>query len=108
MRPLRRTLFKLAETLHRPVREIERDISSDELSEWIAYWKVSPPFDPWLAMGIICSTLNNLLSSKSKKPRDFIPFRTQPKRKMTHTEMGRNVKAWALALAGRVRNGNGR
>lgn len=74
MRPLRRTLFQLAETLHRPVSEIESTVDSAELSEWIAYWNIYPKFDPWLAMGIICSTLNGLLSSKSKKPSDFFPF----------------------------------
>jgi hypothetical protein len=47
-------------------------MSSKELSEWIAYFRIEPMPDPWLQTGIECATTANVQGGKSA-PKDFIP-----------------------------------
>jgi hypothetical protein len=57
-------------------RELLIRMSSDEISEWIAFNQLHPLPNPWLQTGQICSTVANCSLAKLKKPvsaEDFMP-----------------------------------
>jgi len=58
----------------------------------MAYDRLYPMFDEWLAHGILCSTLANLWSKQKFKPQDFIPRR---KKKQSPKQMFSKLKAFA-------------
>jgi hypothetical protein len=71
---VRRFLFKLAGHLGRTVADLERGLSSSELSEWIAYDQLDRIPDPWEQTGTVCATVANLWTDKGGyRPDDFIP-----------------------------------
>lgn len=51
---------------------------SNELSEWIAYYRIEPMPDDWLRTGIECATIANVQGGKTT-PKDFIPIPTKEK-----------------------------
>lgn len=80
--------------------------SSHELTEWMAYEKVTGPLDIRLrtevAAGIIAATVANSNGSKKKaKPSDFLPVWF--KRKKTVKEIWADVIKTNAALGGHVR-----
>jgi len=88
------------------VRELLARTSSRELSEWMAYEKITGPLDSRLradiGAGIIASTVANSSGSKKKlKPTDFIP--RWFKRKRTPDELWQEVIKANAALGGTVR-----
>jgi hypothetical protein len=87
------------------VRELLARISSLELSEWMAYEKVTGPLDSRLrgdiSAGIVAATVANSASRKAKaSPRDFIP--TWFRRKKTPAELWQEVMKANAALGGSV------
>jgi hypothetical protein len=88
-----------------PVRELLARTSSRELSEWMAYEKITGPLDSRLradiSAGIVAATVANSASGKAKaKPRDFIP--TWFRRKKTPAELWQEVMKANTALGGSV------
>lgn len=89
-----------------PVAELLARTSSRELSEWMAYERVSGPLDVRLrneiAAGIIAATVANANGAKKKaKPSDFLPV--WYKRKKTAREIWQDVVKANTALGGIVR-----
>lgn len=83
--------------------ELERGLSSREMSEWMAYDRIDLIPDAWLQTGTICSTVANLWTEKGGyKPEDFIP-RPRPARIVS----GQAALAWfqgvSTAVAARLK-----
>lgn len=88
-----------------PVRELLARTSSRELSEWMAYEKITGPLDARLrgdiAAGIVAATVANSAGAKRKaKPADFIP--QWFKRRKTPREIWQDVLKANAALGGTV------
>lgn len=88
-----------------PVAELLARTSSRELSEWMAYEKLTGPLDSRLrgdiSAAIVASTVANANGSKKKlKPSDFVP--RWFKRKRTPEEIWREVMKANAALGGSV------
>jgi len=86
-----------------PVAELLARTSSRELSEWLAYERVTGPLDIRLrteiSAGIIAATVANSNGAKRRaKPSDFLP--TWFKRKKTVREMWQEVVRANTALGG--------
>jgi len=77
-------LFKLALRLGYTVNELQRKITSKELSEWMAFDCISPIGDERydLNAATICTVLFNLNRGESlpKRPIDFMPYVTKETR----------------------------
>lgn len=89
-----------------PVAELLSRTSSHELTEWMAYEKVTGPLDIRLrteiAAGIIAATVSNSNGAKRKaKPSDFLP--TWFKRRKSVKEIWAEVVKVNAALGGTVR-----
>jgi len=89
-----------------PVRELLARTTSRELTEWMAYERVTGPLDTRLrgdiAAGIIAATVSNANGGKKKlKPADFLP--TWFKRKRTPEEIWQDVLQANAALGGDIR-----
>lgn len=71
--------FKLALALGMTVSDLLRRVTSSELSEWQAYYKIEP-FGDWradLRAGIVASNATNLAQSQDAKqmtPLDYMPI----------------------------------
>ena len=79
----RRFLFKLAIALGKTVEQLGRELSSHELSEWMAYYRLEPFGEERadLRAGIIASTVVNCTPRKSPRqyrPADFMPQFDRP------------------------------
>jgi hypothetical protein len=90
-----------------PVRELLARTSSRELTEWIAFEKVTGPLDSRLrtdiAAGIVAATVHNAQGAKRKaKPSDFMP--TWFKRRKSPAEIWQDVLKANSALGGLVRH----
>lgn len=88
------------------VRELLSRISSRELTEWMAYERITGPLDPRLradiSAGIVAATVANSSGSKKKlKPADFVP--RWFKRKKTPEEIWQDALKANAALGGIVR-----
>jgi hypothetical protein len=88
-----------------PVSELLARTSSLELTEWMAYERVTGPLDIRLrteiAAGIVAATVTNSAGSKKRaKASDFVP--TWFKRKKTPQEIWQDVVAANAALGGVV------
>ncbi|KOG22003.1 phage tail assembly protein T [Streptomyces viridochromogenes] len=93
------------------VRELLARITSRELTEWMAYERITGPLDSRLrtdiSAAIIAATVANSASGKAKaKPRDFIP--TWFKRKKTPAELWQEVMKANAALGGGVQTSDER
>lgn len=80
-------------------------MSSAELSEWMAYERLTGSLDTRargdISAGIVAATVANSAGSKRKlKPSDFIP--TWFKRKKTAEELWRDVVALNAQMGGEV------
>lgn len=88
-----------------PVRELLSRTSSRELTEWMAYERVTGPLDSRLrtdiAAGIVAATVHNAQGAKRKaKPSDFLP--TWFKRRKSAAELWQEVLKANSALGGSV------
>ncbi|MGW3674640.1 phage tail assembly protein T [Streptomyces sp. NPDC005166] len=93
----------MAGYLGMPVRELLTRTSSRELTEWIAYEKVTGPLDTRLrgdiAAGIIAATVSNSNGGKKRaKPSDFMP--NWFKRRKSAQEIWQDVVQANAALGG--------
>ncbi|MDG9705541.1 hypothetical protein [Streptomyces sp. DH37] len=88
------------------MRELLARVSSRELTEWMAYERITGPLDTRLrgdiSAGIIAATVANAGGAKRKlKPSDFVP--TWFKRKKTPQEIWQDAMRANTALGGSVR-----
>ncbi|WP_432118484.1 phage tail assembly protein T [Streptomyces sp. bgisy032] len=88
------------------VRELLARTSSRELTEWMAYEKITGPLDTRLrtdiAAGIVAATVHNSQGPKKRaKVSDFIP--TWFKRRKTPAEIWQDVLKANAALGGSIR-----
>ena len=109
-RPERQFYFRLAGHLGMPVRELLARISSRELTEWMAYERVTGPLDSRLrgdiSAGIIAATVANSFGSKKKlKPSDFLP--RWFKRRKTPDEIWAEVVKATAAFGGTINKKGG-
>lgn len=93
-----------------PVRELLARTSSRELSEWMAYERVTGPLDARLrgdiSAGIVAATVANSAGAKTKaRPADFIP--RWFKRRKTPQELWQDVVKANAALGGSIRKEGG-
>lgn len=82
-----------------------RGMSSHELSEWMAYERITGPLDVRLrgdiAAGVVAATVANAAGGKRKlRPKDFIPVWF--KRRKTVQEIWQDVLRANAALGGSV------
>lgn len=98
---MRRFLFLLAGHLGRTVAELEQTLTSQELTEWMAYYRVEP-FGPWrddYRAGQVMALYANSKRGKGGKAfraSDFIPRW----RRSTPEEIAESVKRWFTAFGG--------
>jgi hypothetical protein len=60
------------------VGQLEAEMSSVELSEWLAFDRIEPLPDPWRQTGLACAVTANLWTKgKRHQPEDFIPARKE-------------------------------
>lgn len=87
------------------VRELLARTSSLELTEWMAYERVTGPLDDRLrgeiSASIVAATIHNTNAKKRAKPSDFMPVWF--KRKRTPQEIWQDVMKANAALGGTVR-----
>lgn len=101
---MRRLLFRLAGHLKMTVGELESRMSSRELSEWIAFDRLSPLPDPWTIHGHLCALLWAISGQKKKaQPADFIPAARPPRRAQSGGEIEARLRTWSAACAARAR-----
>lgn len=77
----------LASHLRMTVGQIEREMDSRELSEWLAYARYFQPLDSsWAQTGLLASVVLAPYSRRgqSPSPADFIPLEKPPQH---HTQM---------------------
>ena len=89
-----------------PVRELLARTTSRELSEWMAYEKVTGPLDLRLrteiAASIVAATVHNASGTKTRaKAADFMP--TWFRRRRTVKELWQDVMRLNSALGGEYR-----
>lgn len=89
------------------MRELLARVSSRELSEWMAYERITGPLDErWRAdyrSAIVAATVANSVSTKGRAgPRDFMP--EWDRRPKTPEEIWQDVLAANAALGGTVRD----
>lgn len=94
-------MFRLALALGKSVREVEATMSSHEIAEWMAYYRINP----WgedradLRSGVVASTIANVNRDPNKgrpfSPRDFMPYhQKQEQDRMESIKQGfRKLKA---------------
>jgi hypothetical protein len=88
------------------VRELLERISSEELSEWIEFFRLEPfgQEADWLGPAIVASTVANVNRGKGKKAfevADFMP-RFEPKKEQTTEEMIQMAAMFTIAAGGTV------
>ncbi len=82
-------MFALALRLGRSVAELLRSLSSEELSEWMAYHRMNPIDDMRgdLQTGILASVMANAHRSPQTAaftPADFMPYLEKSSQQQTH------------------------
>jgi hypothetical protein len=92
------------------VGELLARVSAAELTDWMAYERISGPLGAGradLQAGIIAATVANVNRAKGKRayrPDEFIPRFDRP-RATTPQQMANFLKALTLRLGGRIRKG---
>jgi len=89
-----------------PVGELLARISSRELTEWMAYWRLEPWGEPRadLRAAIIAATVANTARDPRRKPRPFKPADFLPRferRRQSWQEQLRYIEWLNAALGGR-------
>lgn len=86
-------LFRVAALLGMTVGRLLAEMSSDEFTEWAAFYDIEPwgfPADAWRT-GVVASTVANYSGRTRKrpdaKPSDFVPKRNRRKRRQSAAEM---------------------
>lgn len=83
------------------VRELERRMDSQELSEWIAYTRYFEAIpDSWRETGLIAAALLAPYSKKGSTPKaeDFVPIETPPQHPdQIHEQLTELTKRLGLA-----------
>jgi len=87
-------LFRLAATLGWSVKQVCRDMDSQELSEWVAVHRYFMPLpDPWHQTGVVAAaTLAPYSKARVPKASDFVPVEKPPQHPEQITELLRQVK----------------
>lgn len=92
------------------VNELLIRISSQELSEWLAYYELEPFGEERadLRMGILASVFANANRDPKKgrafKPQDFIPsFEGKAKKQQTPQEIYQAFRSWAVGAGAKVK-----
>jgi hypothetical protein len=89
--------------LGKTVDQLLSEISSEELSEWMAYYQLEPFGDEradWRS-GMMAATMANLQRSKNRapyKPEDFMPQYDRPEQEWE--EQMDVIQLWHNALSG--------
>lgn len=97
---MRLFLFRLAATLGWSVEQICTDMSSRELSEWLAVHRHFMPLpDPWHQTGVLAAASLAPYAPKGKpfKPIDFVPVQTAPQHGL---QLQENLRQLERALKG--------
>lgn len=94
---------RLALALGMTVREMLQKMSSAELTDWLAYWRLDPFGEERadLRAGIVAATTANVWAGKGKraKPADFMPkFDTPRKARMSQDAMKTMFRTAAAAF----------
>jgi|TARA_R100001530_G_scaffold41605_1_gene31811 hypothetical protein len=105
--PVRMFYHRLAIALGMTVGEMLRKMSSSEMADWIAFWRL----DPWgeeradLRSGIIAAVTANVWSGKGRKakPADFMPNFVEPDRPRQSMESQKAIFSQAAMAFSRVR-----
>lgn len=104
---MRRFTFRLALALGKTVRELLAEITSYELSEWLAYFNLenlgdSPAYRLDLSQSIQTAALVNSLNAKANaKPSQFIPrFLNE----QSAAQKSDNLRAYMIARAKRAKD----
>ena len=104
-------MFKLALALGKTVGEIEREMSSNELNDWMAYAQIEPfgleRGD--LQAGIVAATVANVNRDRHRqrafKPGDFMPDFEKPRAKKTGEQIFQVLRLHAEAHNASLKNG---
>ncbi len=70
------------------VERLQREFSSRELAEWMAYDRIEPLHDPYWIGGMICATMANLWGSKRYDAADFMPAQRAGEPAVQSSEQG--------------------
>lgn len=84
------------------VGELGARMSSRELSEWMAWDRISPLPDPWAIHGHLMALLWNVTQKKPREPADFIPAARPPRRAQSPREIEARLRAWTALIAARM------
>ncbi len=114
MRPARRFYFRLALALGMPVGELLNRISSQELTEWMAYYALEPFGEERadLRAGIVASTVANTARDPKKRarpyrPQEFMPTFDRQSKRQTWQQQLRIVEMLNAAFGGKdLRHGD--
>lgn len=75
------------------VRQLTENISSDELSEWMAFDRVEPLDNPYWRSGMIAATMASVMGGGKHKPQDFMPQRKKPQTALQQRALLGRIKA---------------
>ena len=89
-------MFRLALLLRKTVGELEAQMSSHELSEWLAFFRIHPMPDPALHTAMICSAVANSVGSDTT-PEDFMP-KYERAIGSSAEEAASAMQAWAMSM----------
>jgi len=101
-------LFRLALALGMTVEDLSIKMSSSEMSEWAAYYRIEPFGDVRndVHAAMICQSVISPHMEKGKKPpsiEELMPFRDTEKEGQTADEMKQMCKNFASAFGGKKR-----
>lgn len=69
------------------VRDLKARITSDEITDWLAYDRIFVP-EGWEQHAKLCHLIASAVSSKPPRPEEFLPARYRPKpRPMTAAQI---------------------
>ena len=95
-------LFTLATVLKMPVAELEVRMTSRELSEWMAYDRLSPlgPERDDLRAALISTTVANFMRKRRRafKLKDFMLKFKRPARKASQGDIRKKLLWWKTAV----------
>tara|TARA_Y100000310_G_scaffold112096_1_gene110523 strand:- start:215 stop:535 length:321 start_codon:yes stop_codon:yes gene_type:complete len=93
---------RLALALGMTVSEMLQKMSSAELTDWLAYWRLDPFGEERadLRAGIVAATTANVWAGKGKraKPADFMPKFDTPSKRQTADQMRAQFRLAAAAF----------
>jgi len=94
--------FRLAGRLGMTVRELLDRIDSAELTEWMAYARITGDLDPHFGPAIVAHTVAAVHGAKGSRVSDYYPVR--PQAPQSGAEIKAGFETWLAGVAGRARN----